>query len=395
MYLVLTLDISQRLFFEYSKTNIQKINAGIYQVLAQDTEKMLWFESNKVQVEVVDHLSIKTQPVGRTINTGESVTFSVLATGGKPPYFYLWKKNGVDLTWMTNQKITFTKVKSENAGSYTVLVTDSNTTRENILSSTANLVVTENEPTPDLTTHDGDWESGKLIYGMSLFNDCKNWYVFTQDNGKPSLFNLSFGLPKVYELDAGGIRKYNTKDVVFGMKYYGTYSQYNIIDSYNIWRLNATHTNNVPSALLYGTYSLVYLYNQGTLDLKPQFKIFNYRNTSATFSVSKDDNWEYRKVNETNLETLDGEFKGVVTTLISASKGFVYDVNQGNVQTWILKPFSGLERKFPILSLDKVKLRTVKGFIHFDTFISGRYEYTNIETSEESEPIYIFNGEVI
>lgn len=60
-----------------------------------------------------------TQPASQTKNVGESVTFTVAATGGPAPTFQ-WKKDGSNLVGETGSNYTISSVTSLSAGNYTV-----------------------------------------------------------------------------------------------------------------------------------------------------------------------------------------------------------------------------------------------------------------------------------
>ncbi|MBI2927724.1 MAG: immunoglobulin domain-containing protein [Verrucomicrobia bacterium] len=61
------------------------------------------------------------QPKGKSLIVGDSVTFSVLATG-TPPLTYKWKFKGADIDGATDTTYTIDAVKLTDAGDYTVLV---------------------------------------------------------------------------------------------------------------------------------------------------------------------------------------------------------------------------------------------------------------------------------
>lgn len=68
--------------------------------------------------------TITTQPTSQTVAAGASVTFSVVATGTPSPTFQ-WKKNGASIAGATGSSYTIPAVVSTDAGSYTVVVTNS------------------------------------------------------------------------------------------------------------------------------------------------------------------------------------------------------------------------------------------------------------------------------
>lgn len=67
--------------------------------------------------------SITTPPTNCSAFVGGSNTFTVSALGN-PPFTYRWQFNGTNLSGATNTFLTLTNLKTTNAGSYTVVVTD-------------------------------------------------------------------------------------------------------------------------------------------------------------------------------------------------------------------------------------------------------------------------------
>jgi Beta-xylosidase len=68
--------------------------------------------------------TIGTQPQSRSVFAGDAVTFSVAADGSPPPTFQ-WKKNGVEIAGATGASYSLAEVSAADAGSYTVVVTNS------------------------------------------------------------------------------------------------------------------------------------------------------------------------------------------------------------------------------------------------------------------------------
>ncbi len=67
--------------------------------------------------------TITTDPVSRTATVGDSVTFSVAATG-TAPFSYVWRKNGVAIPEATGSTLVLTAITSADAGSYDCVVTN-------------------------------------------------------------------------------------------------------------------------------------------------------------------------------------------------------------------------------------------------------------------------------
>ncbi len=68
--------------------------------------------------------SITTHPASQTAPVGSNVTFSVVASGATT-LAYQWKKDGVDIAGATNATLTLNNVQPSDAGSYTVVVSNS------------------------------------------------------------------------------------------------------------------------------------------------------------------------------------------------------------------------------------------------------------------------------
>jgi rhamnogalacturonyl hydrolase YesR len=82
------------------------------------------------QVYALNALPVITnQPVGCSVNAGQTVTLSVAATGNPAPA-YQWQKNGANIEdgsnvfGATTATLTLTNVQTTDAGSYTVVVTN-------------------------------------------------------------------------------------------------------------------------------------------------------------------------------------------------------------------------------------------------------------------------------
>lgn len=68
--------------------------------------------------------SITLQPKAQSVTAGQSVTFTVAATG-TAPLMYQWKKDGWDLGVANSPSVTIASVSNADAGSYSVVVSNS------------------------------------------------------------------------------------------------------------------------------------------------------------------------------------------------------------------------------------------------------------------------------
>ena len=73
---------------------------------------------------VVTAPAITTQPTSRSAAVGSSTTFTVVATGTSP-LTYQWRKNGTAVSGATAATFTIANVATSDAGTYTVVVTNS------------------------------------------------------------------------------------------------------------------------------------------------------------------------------------------------------------------------------------------------------------------------------
>ncbi len=111
----------------YSIAAVATTDAGTYYCLVSNTIGAV--KSNDATLTVVTSTgattpTITTQPVSLTVATEQSATFSVTATGSGT-LSYQWYKGGVAVSGATNSTFTITSVASTDAGSYTVVVTNS------------------------------------------------------------------------------------------------------------------------------------------------------------------------------------------------------------------------------------------------------------------------------
>jgi hypothetical protein len=113
------------------RTNTSPFTAGtvmlgymdLFQSIPPEPDETFVIFDN-VQVSVVPTPPVITQrPLPRTVNAGSTVSFSVQATG-TAPLAYQWRRNGVNLPGATNSTLILPQVRLEQAGIYTVVVTN-------------------------------------------------------------------------------------------------------------------------------------------------------------------------------------------------------------------------------------------------------------------------------
>ena len=89
---------------------------------------------------------ITTHPTSQTIDSGDSVTFTVVASGD-PTLTYQWKKDGVDIGGATSASYTRNNLTNSDEGSYTCVVTNDSG------SATSNAAVLTVNAAPVITAH--------------------------------------------------------------------------------------------------------------------------------------------------------------------------------------------------------------------------------------------------
>src|ERR1041385_6386712 len=102
-------------------SNVQSNQAGSYSVVVSNAAGSVTSSVATLTVNVP--AMITTQPVSQITTQGLSAGFSVLASG-TAPLSYQWRFNDTNLTDATNASLALSNVQTNDAGSYTVLVTN-------------------------------------------------------------------------------------------------------------------------------------------------------------------------------------------------------------------------------------------------------------------------------
>ncbi len=134
----------------YTLSNVTAASAGTYTAVVSNAQASV--TSNGAIIAVNTPPVITTQPVGITKLVGSNHTLSV-AAAGTGPLTYQWKKNGADISGATGTSLAFTSLRIEDAGDYTVTVTNR---LGSVTSSTATLTVDRLLKAPTITTQPRD-----------------------------------------------------------------------------------------------------------------------------------------------------------------------------------------------------------------------------------------------
>ncbi len=103
-------------------TNVQPENAGVYRVTVSNNVGGVF--SELATLILVGPLGITTQPQSQTVIAGTNAIFSVTASG-TAPFSYRWLFTGTNLPGATNMTLVIGNAQPANAGSYSVIVTNS------------------------------------------------------------------------------------------------------------------------------------------------------------------------------------------------------------------------------------------------------------------------------
>jgi|GEM_PF-434496 Immunoglobulin I-set domain./Fibrobacter succinogenes major domain (Fib_succ_major). len=129
--------ISGATYPTFSLGSIQRSDSGSYSVIVSNSQ------GNDTSVSaalMVNYLSIisQPQPQSQTLNTGDSISFSVLAIGYPAAISYQWQKNNVNIPGATQSIFSIASVQRGDSGSYKVVVSNN---QESITSTDAAFMV--------------------------------------------------------------------------------------------------------------------------------------------------------------------------------------------------------------------------------------------------------------
>jgi len=136
-------------FTSFSVSNAQLVDAGSYTVVASNGAGIATSDAAVVTVNPPPvGPSIGTQPSDQTVTVGQPASFSVVATG-TAPLSYQWKKGGAAIAGATSATYPIAPTTSGDAGTYTVVVTNS---VSSVTSNGASLTVNPAPVAPVITT---------------------------------------------------------------------------------------------------------------------------------------------------------------------------------------------------------------------------------------------------
>ncbi len=107
----------------YTIANTVPNDAGNYTIIATNSTGSVSSNSATLTVTAIAP-TITVQPVSQTVIAGNSMTFTVAASGTPAPT-YQWQKNSIAINGATNNSYTVSNAASGDAGSYSVVVMNS------------------------------------------------------------------------------------------------------------------------------------------------------------------------------------------------------------------------------------------------------------------------------
>jgi len=149
----------------YTRNSVVPSDSGNYTLEVSDLSGTVASQTTCV-VAVDPPVSINTNPTGATVNAGDSVTFTVAASGGKGgTLHYNWRLNGVSIGAPDQSFLTISPATVDDAGNYDVVVTDLLASPPNGLKTSTSALLTVNNP----LTATGPLDASVRIGGSHTF----------------------------------------------------------------------------------------------------------------------------------------------------------------------------------------------------------------------------------
>ena len=175
----------------YTITSVKPSDAGSYTVTVSNNAGSVISDEAMLKVNAaVVKPTITTQPKSQTVPEGNSVTFSVVATG-TAPLKYQWKKNGTAISDATSSSYKISSVKSSDEGSYTVTVSNS---AGSVTSSVATLTMIQ-DPNPIVLNSITIFANGtSLTVSRTTSLICKAYYSDGTSKTVVPIWSISSGI---------------------------------------------------------------------------------------------------------------------------------------------------------------------------------------------------------
>jgi hypothetical protein len=178
--------------------NVQTNDAGSYRVVVSNSVNSITSEDATLSVLVPPSISL--QPQSKTNIAGDTVIFTVMASGSGT-LLYQWRRNGTDLIGQNSSQLTLNNVQPVNEGNYTVVVTNSAGSITSMVASLTVLVPPTITGDPaDVTVMDGD----PVTFTVSATGTAPLSYQWRKDNVNiPGANGTSYSIMSAHASDAG------------------------------------------------------------------------------------------------------------------------------------------------------------------------------------------------
>jgi hypothetical protein len=198
---------------EYTIDPVNFSNAGDYRVVVRNVAGTT--NSDIFTLTVMVPPSITTQPQAAEVREGDSVTFTVVATGSPQPT-YQWQFNGVDISGATAADYSISSASLGDAGYYTVVVSNA---AGDLTSDQAYLTV-HVRAAPVLLMFPADGDTGVSVTPALWWNWSTDqgvtWYQFQVATAA----DFSTGIAVNDSVDASNMWTQLTTTLTAGMTYY-------------------------------------------------------------------------------------------------------------------------------------------------------------------------------
>jgi pectate lyase len=109
----------------FTVTNAQAADAGKYSVVVTNVVNSVTSAFAALTVTAPSAPTINTEPEPQTVSVGQTAVFSVIATGTSPLSYQWYFNTNTALTGKTNATLTISNAQTNDAGGYSVIVTNS------------------------------------------------------------------------------------------------------------------------------------------------------------------------------------------------------------------------------------------------------------------------------
>lgn len=182
--------------------NVGNANAGAYSVVVTNSGGSATSINATLSVVTVTPPTITGQPVSQTVTAGSSVSFAVVASSSVA-VSYQWRFNGGNIAGATSSTLSLTNVQAGQAGTYSVVVSNS---AGATASANATLAVTAVVQPPSIVTSPSSQNvnSGAAVtLGVNAAGSGLSYQWFSYGNAIPGATGATYTIPNFDPANAG------------------------------------------------------------------------------------------------------------------------------------------------------------------------------------------------